>query len=234
MPNHCMNKISMVFQEKHCAKQFKDDLESLGDDKDNLCQLIFAYDDTTKQITLSDGSVKTLEGDFCPILKYWGTQWGTYHLSIDTDTDDKDSDGYVLEYFYDSAWCAVSEKVLLGLIAKYNLVSIVNHYHEPVMGIAGTQYSCGNNQICHTDNCLYHSIYVKNVGYASFKALVKQCYVDKPANTANLNTKQLTALFKKFSQYEYMYLSFEQRAYQALINEKQQPMLSTFIANNLV
>ena len=43
MPNHCMNKISLVFKEECRAKQLKDDLEGLGDNKQNLCQLVFIF-----------------------------------------------------------------------------------------------------------------------------------------------------------------------------------------------
>lgn len=244
MPNHCMNKIRMVFKEEDSAKQLKTDLENLGSHKDNLCQLVFPYDYESKKMTFPDGSVKTLEeGLGCPAGEYWGTKWGTYELSLDVDIDDKsididdaDNDGYILEYDFDTAWGPVSTEVLSELFKKYELTSIVNNYWEPSMGFAGTLYSCDSSQkniwdsstegICDTEY-KYNLIYVEEVNYASFKKRVAQHHVDQ------LTVKQLKALFKEFKKYECMYSHFEERAYEAFINEEEQPMFNTFIANNL-
>ncbi len=65
------------------------------------------------------------------------------------------------------------------------------------------------------------------MNYASFKKRVAQHHVDQ------LTVKQLKTLFKKFKDYECMYSHFEKRAYKAFVNEKEQPMFNTFIANNL-
>jgi hypothetical protein len=213
----------MVFKEEHTAKQLKTDLESLGNVKDNLCQLVFPYDYESKKMTFPDGSVKTLEeGLGCPAEKYWGTKWGTYELNLEVD------DGCILEYDFDTAWGPVSTGVLLGLIKKYELTSIINNYWEPGMGFAGTRYSCDNNSegICDTDY-MYDLIYVDDVNYASFKKRVEKHHADQ------LTVKQLKALFKEFKDYECMYLFFEKRAYEAFVNEEEQPMFNTFIANNL-
>ena len=234
MPNHCMNKIRMVFKEEESAKQLKTDLENLGDVKDNLCQLVFPYDYESKKMTFPDGSVKTLEeGLGCPAGEYWGTKWGTYNLSLDIDIDDEsidvddvDNDGYILEYDFDTAWGPVATEVLLGLFKKYDLTSIVNHYWEPDFGFAGTRYNCESDQICDTE-CDYELVYVEDVNYASFKKMVAQHHVDQ------LTVKQLKALFKAFKTYECLYSSFEKDAYKAFVNEKEQPMFNTFIANNL-
>lgn len=244
MPNHCMNKISMVFKEEESAKQLKTDLENLGSHKDNLCQLVFPYDFESKKMTFPDGSVKTLEeGLGCPAGEYWGTKWGTYDLSLDVDIDDANNDGYILEYDFDTAWGPVSTEVLSELFKKYDLTSIVNNYWEPSMGFAGTRYSCDSSEkniwnastegICDTSEGLfdteyrYDLIYAEDVDYASFVELVVRHHVDQ------LTLKQLKALFKAFKDYECMYLFFEKRAYEAFVNEKEQPMFNTFIANNL-
>lgn len=241
MPNHCMNKIRMVFKEEESAKQLKTDLESLGSYKDNLCQLVFPYDFDSKKMTFPDGSVKTLiEGLGCPAEKYWGTKWGTYELSLDVDIDDKsidvddaDNDGCILEYDFDTAWTPVSTEVLSGLFKKYDLTSIVNNYWEPGMGFAGTRYSCDSEGTCDTSDGLfdtdykYDLIYAEDMNYTSFVKLVVQHHVDQ------LTVKQLKALFKEFKKYECMYLFFEKRAYEAFVNEEEQPMFNTFIANNL-
>jgi hypothetical protein len=222
-----MNRIRMVFKEEESAKQLKTDLESLGSVKDNLCQLVFPYDYESKKMTFPDGSVKTLEeGLGCPAGEYWGTKWGTYNLSIDVDIDDEDNDGYILEYDFDTAWGPVSTEVLSGLFKKYDLTSIVNNYWEPGCCFAGTRYSCDSEGICDTEYD-YNLIYVEDVDYASFKKRVAQHHVDQ------LTVKQLKALFKEFKKYECMYTSFEKRAYEAFVNEEEQPMFNTFIANNL-
>jgi len=232
MPNHCMNRIRMVFKEEYSAKQLKTDLESLGNVKDNLCQLVFPYDYESKKMTFPDGSVKTLEeGLGCPAGEYWGTKWGTYELNLDIDdksidVDDADNDGYILEYDFDTAWGPMATEVLSELFKKYELTSIVNNYWEPGMGFAGTRYNCDSDQICDTE-CDYEPVYVEDVNYASFVELVVQHHVDQ------LTVKQLKALFKEFKDYECMYLFFEKRAYETFVNEEEQPMFNTFIANNL-
>lgn len=221
MPNHCMNRLKMVFKEEESAKQLKTDLENLGNVKDNLCQLVFPYDYESKKMTFADGSVKTLEeGLGCPAGEYWGTKWGTYNLSLDIDN------GCILDYDFDTAWGPMAIEVLLGLIQKYELTSIVNNYWEPGCCFAGTRYSCDSDQICDTDYD-YTLIYVEEVNDASFKKMVEKHHVDQ------LTVQQLKALFKEFKDYECMYLSFEERAYEAFIDAKEQPMFNTFIANNL-
>lgn len=232
MPNHCMNRIKMVFKEKHAAKQLKADLENLGDDKDNLCQLVFPYDYDSKKMTFLDGSVKTLEeGLGCPAGEYWGTKWGTYNLSLglddeSIDVDDADNDGCILQYYFDTAWGPVSTEVLSELFKKYDLTSIVNNYWEPGCAFAGT-YSSDDGQISDTEDD-YEVINVESVSYDKFLELVNQHH-----DVEVLTTEQLKVLFRKFIDYELMYSSFEKGAYEAFIDEDTEPMFNTFIANNL-
>ncbi len=196
---------------------------------------VFPYDYESKKITLPNGSTKTLKGNFCPVIRYWGTKWGTYDIGI--IEEDEDTDGHtILEYYFNTAWGPVSTEVLSELFKKYELTSIVNNYWEPGCGFAGTLYSCDSSQkniwntlterICDTEY-EYNPIYVENVSYLKFVELVVEHHADK------LTVKQLKALFKEFKDYECMYTSFEERAYEAFVNEEQQPMFNTFIANNL-
>lgn len=222
MPNHCMNRIKMVFKEKHVAKQLKTDLETLGEDqKDNLCQLVFPYDYDSKKMGFPDGSVKTLEeGLGCPAGEYWGTKWGTYNLSLGFEDD------CILEYYFDTAWGPVSTEVLSELFKKYNLTSIVNNYWEPGCAFAGT-YSSDDGQISDTEDD-YEIINVESVSYDKFLKLVNPHY-----DVEVLTTEQLKVLFRKFIDYELMYSSFEKRAYEAFIDEDTEPMFNTFIINSL-
>lgn len=228
MPNHCMNNIKMVFKEEHCAKQLKTDLKNLGKHNNNLCQLVFAYDYDSKKMTFLDGSTKTLEAGLgCPAGKYWGTKWGTYNLVLDVN------DSLILEYCFDTAWAPMDAEVLLGLIKKYDLLTIVNNYWEPGCGFAGTLSNDPidgsiqlNDQIYDTGDD-YQPIFPENTSYDSFKKTVQHHHHGR------VSAAQLKSLFKKFNKYECMYLSFEQRAYNALADTENEPMFNTFITNNL-
>lgn len=227
MPNHCMNKVRMEFQDSNSKKQLRADLEKLGDQKANLCQLIFRYDDETRKMILPDGTVEVLEegGHGYPVSEYWGTKWGTYDANWGLD------ENLILEYYFNTAWCPVGDNVLLELVKKYNMVSIVNNYWEPGVGFAGTKKCYLETlDVSYTEHD-YDIICTDSMKYCDFVELVRTHYTNKDGS--EVSDKALKSLFEKIQDYEYMYTCFEQQAYQALVDAEATPMFNTFIANNL-
>lgn len=227
MPNHCMNRIRMEFKDNDSKTQLKTDLEKLGDQKENLCQLVFLFDYETNKMTFPDGKTKVLkEGIGCPAGKYWGTKWGTYNTAIGLDENS------ILEYYFDTAWEPIDAAVLSELFKKYSLISIENNYWEPNLGFAGTKSSDNDGKIYDTEDD-YDIIYVENKKYDDFVKLIKNNYIISDKYNGKIPAKALRPLFKKFKDFEIIYTKFEKKAYQALADTQTEPMLHTFITDNL-
>lgn len=188
----------------------------------NIIKMEFRNEESAKQLQkdlkeLGDKSENLCELVMPGDVRLWGTKGGTYNLSLDSE------DSNTLEYYCDTAWSHVYPEVLEEIVKKYDLTSIVNHYWEPGYEFAGTLYSCSDDgEICDTDDD-YQIICVEDITYNSFvKMIGLHCSIGLPEEQAKV-------LFEKFKDYEYMYLSFERQAYQALADNQSEPMFCDFV-----